>query len=215
MALFLNHSCNYKISAKVLKSIIKPSEMYWASYLFCFFLVLFSSCQTEQSQEPTTETSAVDSTDVLTNNSSTAKSTPVIFDSTQYKWQGNYLELSWSELSKVDFRREFVDSVGAEIDYPIFHDSLKVLDGKNIMVSGYIIPMEETGDETIIILSAFPYSQCFFCGLAGPESVIDIVPKGNMKRLKMDTKVTFKGKLKLNDTDLRYLYYILEEAELL
>lgn len=190
--------------------------MYWPSYFFFFFfLVLFSSCQTEKAPEQQNVVDTAINTNTQAESSTLANTTSVIFDSTRYNWQGKYLELSWMELSRLDFKREYVDSIGSDVDFPIFHDSLKVLDGKDIMVSGYIIPMEETGDETIVILSAFPYSQCFFCGLAGPESVIDIVPKGNLKRLKMDAKVTFKGKLKLNSTDLRYLYYILEGAELL
>lgn len=138
----------------------------------------------------------------------------VVFDSLSYEWEDGYLKLPWSLLAKVDFNKVYDDSIGADVDYPIFSDSLKLMNGRAVEVSGYIIPMEETGDETIVILSAFPYSQCFFCGLAGPESVIDVLPKDKMKRFKMDAQTTLRGRLRLNDTDLRYLYYILDDAEL-
>jgi len=55
----------------------------------------------------------------------------------------------------------------------------------------------------------------FFCGGAGPETVIDILPKNKLKkRLTTDEKITFKGKLRLNANDLDYLNYILDDAEL-
>ena len=81
--------------------------------------------------------------------------------------------------------------------------------------SGFVIPLEETADKTFVILSAFPYSQCFFCGQAGPESVIDILAESKLPRLSVDEKLTFRGRLRLNEDDLRYLNYILEEAELM
>lgn len=79
-----------------------------------------------------------------------------------------------------------------------------------------MIPVSETGDEEIFILSAFPYSQCFFCGQAGLESILDIQLKNEPQRnLKLDEQLNFKGKLRLNATDLDYLIYILDDAELI
>jgi hypothetical protein len=123
------------------------------------------------------------------------------------------IQLSWETLAAIDFEYSFVEELGAEVPFPIFTDTIKKLEGKWVEVEGYLIPVSETGDETIIVLSAFPYSQCFFCGGAGPESVIDILPASDPGKLKMDQVVAFRGKLKLNDSDFDYLNYILEEAE--
>lgn len=125
-----------------------------------------------------------------------------------------YIEVNWKNLSYVEFRDEYHDSLETYIFYPIFHESIQKLNGKQVQISGYVIPIEETGDENILVLSAFTFSNCFFCGMAGPETIMDIKLKSkSKKRWKMDEQTTFRGKLRLNDTDLYYLNYILEEAE--
>jgi hypothetical protein len=135
-------------------------------------------------------------------------------DSSAYAWEDGYLVLPWSTLAQVEFEWAYSEVAGGEVPFPVFNSTLKALQGHPVQVSGYAIPLEETGDETFVILSAFPYSQCFFCGMAGPESVIDILPGRKLPRLSVDDKTTFRGRLRLNDDDLRYLNYILDEAEL-
>ena len=63
------------------------------------------------------------------------------------------------------------------------------------------------------MLSANPYSSCFFCGQAGPESVMEIQLLKQYDGLRMDQVITFKGKLRLNADDIYQLNYILEDAE--
>ncbi len=125
-----------------------------------------------------------------------------------------YTEVNWKFLSRVKFDEVFNEEMDAYIPYPVFHPTIKAYDGKKVQLSGYVIPIDETGDEKILVLSAFPYANCFFCGNAGPETVMDVQTKKNYKAMKMDQAMTFRGKLKLNDKDLYYLNYILEEAEL-
>ena len=126
---------------------------------------------------------------------------------------GFYL-LNWNLLTRMKFNDKYNAEVGTYIPYPVFHPSVKRLSGQKVEVSGYVIPLEETGDENILVLSAYPYSSCFFCGAAGPESVMDIKLKVKAKRrFTIDERLTFRGTLNLNDSDLYYLNYILEEAE--
>jgi len=130
------------------------------------------------------------------------------------KNKAGYYDISWKMLSKVEFNEEFVDSLDAYVPFPIFSPEVKYLEDKNIEIKGYVIPIEETGDETLLVLSANPYSSCFFCGGAGPETVMDIKLQAKSKgRYKMDDMTTFRGRLRLNDSDLYYLNYILENAE--
>ena len=127
--------------------------------------------------------------------------------------QGFY-DINWKMLSKVEFNEVFIDTLDAYVPFPVFHPEIEYLDGKKIELNGYVIPIEETGDESILVLSANPYSSCFFCGGAGPETVMDIKLKTKAKkRFKQDDKTTFRGQLRLNDSDLYYLNYILENAE--
>ena len=64
------------------------------------------------------------------------------------------------------------------------------------------------------VLSAYPYSQCFFCGNAGPETVVELSFVGKQRRLQMDQLVTIKGKLKLNDSNIYQCNYIFEKPVL-
>jgi len=137
------------------------------------------------------------------------------FDPGRYNYKDGHIILTWEELAKVTFEEEYHEEVEEYIWRPIFSDTLKALNRKKVMVEGFVIPIEETGDETFVVLSGLPYLQCFFCGGAGPETVIDILPKNKLKkRLTTDEKITFKGKLRLNADDLLYLNYILDDAEL-
>ena len=98
---------------------------------------------------------------------------------------------------------------------PSFGAKVKALEGKVVEIEGYAIPINETGFEGTIVLSAMPYSQCFFCGLSGPESVMDIKTTKKIKDLKVDKKMKFRGKLKLNARDMSKLNYILNDAVLI
>ena len=127
---------------------------------------------------------------------------------------GHY-EINWKLLGKIDFEERYNEEVQDYIFYPIFHPQVKAFEGQKVQIKGYVIPFQETGSEDLIILSAFPFSNCFFCGNAGPESVMDIqLRKPLRKRLSQDDVVSFRGKLRLNDTDLYYLNYILEDAQI-
>jgi len=136
-------------------------------------------------------------------------------DTVSYTKIEGHLNISWQHLSKVDFEERINEELNTMVAYPIFHPSIKKLDGQKIQIKGYVIPLEETGDETIVILSAFPFTSCFFCGGAGPETVMDVQLKKQGFRFKQDAMLTFRGKLRLNDKDLDYLNYILDDAEVL
>lgn len=134
-------------------------------------------------------------------------------DTTRYQMKEGFYQVTWQHLSKVSFVDKMNEEYDAMVAYPVFQPSVKKLDGQKIQIKGYVIPLEETGDESIVILSAFPFTSCFFCGGAGPETVIDVQLKKQKTRFKQDDMISFRGKLRLNDSDLDYLNYILEEAE--
>ena len=94
---------------------------------------------------------------------------------------------------------------------PTFSPKIKALEGEEIFITGYLVPVDY--DANYYVLSRFPYANCFFCGGAGPESVVDLRIKGDHRMYKTDERLTFKGKLKLNDSDIYQLTYILEGAQ--
>ncbi len=132
----------------------------------------------------------------------------------QYEARDGLIFLSWKNLADVVFEWKYHEEMGRKILLPVFSPSLRAIEGREVQISGYVIPLEEAGVEEYTVLSAFPYTQCFFCGGAGPESVMDILPKEPPGRLRMDQKVSFRGRLRLNGQDLMYLNYILEDAVL-
>ncbi len=115
----------------------------------------------------------------------------------------------WTALGKISYETEMNEDLGAEVMIPIFNNEIKALNGKKVRIRGYVIPLEI--GEDYFVISAFPFNACFFCGAAGPETVMEIYLKQEFK-ISSET-VTLEGTLKLNDTDLHHLMYILEGAK--
>jgi len=120
--------------------------------------------------------------------------------------------ISWELLKNVEFDEIWSEEFQAYYMVPKFSNSVKVLDNKEVQIRGFIIPVDIVQD--YYVLSANPYSSCFFCGQAGPESVMEVQLIKKYEGLRMDQVITFKGKLKLNVDDIYQLNYILEDAEI-
>ncbi len=109
----------------------------------------------------------------------------------------------WYTLSKVEWQYKFSETYGQDIGYPSFSPEVKDLNGKEVTIKGFYMPVE-TEDESAIF-SAFPYANCFFCGGAGIESVLAVFMKKPQK-FDLDQQVMFKGKLELNDGETGLIY---------
>jgi len=120
-------------------------------------------------------------------------------------------KITWELLKDVTFHEVWSEEFQAYYMVPKFGKKVTSLDGKEIQIRGYVIPVDIVED--YYVLSANPYSSCFFCGNAGPESVMEIQLKRAYSGLRMDRVLTFKGKLRLNADDIYQLNYILEDAE--
>lgn len=95
---------------------------------------------------------------------------------------------------------------------PTFGEGPLAFEGKEVLITGYFIPLNE--DDMFFVLSANPYASCYFCGAAGPESIVEIWFKPeSIRRYKLDELLTLKGRLKLNASDVKHCNYILEGAE--
>jgi len=120
----------------------------------------------------------------------------------------------WLAFAKTKFDAKYNDKAGEYFLYPTFSADLKSMVGKEFSLEGYYLPIDVDGD-AYIILSKFPYSQCFFCGGAGPESIAEVFFKTKPEKFEPDQYIRVKGKLKLNDADLEHGNFILEDAELI
>lgn len=117
----------------------------------------------------------------------------------------------WTAFAKTKFDAKYNEKAGEYFLYPTFPADLKANVGKEIDLEGYYLPIDVDGD-AYIILSKFPYSQCFFCGGAGPESIAEIYFKVKPPKFEGDQFIRIKGKLKLNDADLEHGNFIVDEA---
>jgi hypothetical protein len=102
---------------------------------------------------------------------------------------------------------------------PLFTPEIKYYNNKTIEMQGYIIPNDivhgalgERGNGTTFMLSAYPTAACFFCKGAGPESVMEIIPKKPIPYSKNAVKI--KGRLELNENDYMKMAYLLKDAQL-
>ena len=73
-----------------------------------------------------------------------------------------------------------------------------------------MIPMDAMGIN--YALSKNPNAVCFFCGGAGPETVVQL-QLSEIKRYRTDDRLTFKGRLQMNKQDIYSLTYVLQNAE--
>ena len=170
--------------------------------VFGLMAVFLFSCRQNQDAAVTDSTTPVKDTVKIT------------LDSAAYRWEGDKILVNWDDLLDIRFEKkphELLDSV----DIPVFNDRVKALDGRDVIVEGFYIPVEETGDENIVILSAYPFAECFFCGQAGVESIIDVLINEKLPTIKTDTKVRFSGKFRTNPDNFDYLIYILDDARYL
>ena len=117
----------------------------------------------------------------------------------------------WVSFARTKFEAKYNEKAQEYFMSPEFPVELKSLVGKEINLEGYYLPIDVDGD-AYIILSKFPYSQCFFCGGAGPESIAEVSFKEKPGKFDADQYIRVKGKLKLNATDLEHGNFILEDA---
>lgn len=119
----------------------------------------------------------------------------------------------WGLLSSVEIVRGFDDFMGAEIDQPNFSGQLKLREGKELTIEGFIVPLQQDTDQDYFILSRFPYQSCFFCGGAGPETVVEVYSDRAFRYT--DERVRVTGTLRLNRNNPLQLFYILEDCEVI
>lgn len=126
--------------------------------------------------------------------------------------QSGTTESLWKTLAKITYKKEYDEFLGFKIDKPVFSEEIKALNGKVVTVKGFIIPVEGYKGHKEFILSAFPYSMCFFCGGAGPESVMEV---SAIEPIEYSAEsIVISGTLMLNNDDVNKLMYSLEDAKL-
>ncbi|MFT4534825.1 MAG: hypothetical protein ACJA1A_001235 [Saprospiraceae bacterium] len=121
-------------------------------------------------------------------------------------------EGSWNMLAMVTFQRTFDEEFGIDVQKPIISPIILAMDGKEIVLEGYIIPLTGKIKQSHFMLSKFTQNMCFFCGKAGPETAAQVFTKGGKKIAFTDEKVKVRGILRVNVTDVTSLLYTIEDG---
>jgi len=119
-------------------------------------------------------------------------------------------KVSWEDLSKVKFVEKYFPKYKQKFLTPNFSASVKALEGQKITIKGYFLDLDPGGK--MYVLSKGPMSSCFFCGVGGPETAIELQFKSKPS-FRTDDIIEATGILKLNTDDVEHFNYILVQSE--
>lgn len=118
--------------------------------------------------------------------------------------------ITWQILNELEYKEAPHDVYGT-VYLPTFSKPIKKFANKQVIIRGYLVPV----DKTTWALSKNTYAACFFCGKAGPETVLGLKFKGDPGKLKMDANALITGKFILNGTDVDDWMYSLVDVEII
>ena len=130
----------------------------------------------------------------------------VVFSSSFAKAQE---QLTWEDFADVNFVPEYNEKYGVNFLMPTFGEKIMSYSGKQVNIKGYFLDISGSGE--IFLLSQNPLASCFFCGAAGPETIIEVSFK-EKPPFKTDQIITVTGVLELNRDNVDHCNYILNEA---
>ncbi|AKA36257.1 hypothetical protein [Flagellimonas lutaonensis] len=117
--------------------------------------------------------------------------------------------LTWEDFADVNFEPVYNKKYDVHFLMPKFGEKIQSYRGKKISITGYFLDISGTGE--VFLVSQNPMASCFFCGAAGPETIIEVDFK-EKPPFRTDQVVTVTGVLELNRNDVDHCNYILKEA---
>tara|TARA_B100000767_G_C19661415_1_gene491131 strand:- start:417 stop:773 length:357 start_codon:yes stop_codon:yes gene_type:complete len=115
-------------------------------------------------------------------------------------------------LSSTTFTEYYEESKGIWTLEGVFPKPIEKLNGIQVSITGYVLPLNVK--ERSYVLSAYPYSSCYFCGGAGPESIVGLKITDLKKIIETDAVRTFSGILELEKRPKNGFYFTLNNARL-
>lgn len=115
--------------------------------------------------------------------------------------------LTWKLLAEIKYEKKKHPKYG-EVQFPIVNDKVKAKGKKKVYISGFIVPI----DSKSYAISKNVFAACFFCGKAGPESIVGLKFKGATPKLKTDQYVTVEGSFRYNETDADDWIYNIDDV---
>ena len=119
------------------------------------------------------------------------------------------LKLSWKDIIDVYAKEVSFSEKNPALAIKGQGKSLKDIEEKVITITGYFLDLDPDGEWFMV--SKNPFATCFFCGGAGPETVLELIKFKNVKRkFKTDDIVEVTGTLKMiveNEDDVAFVLY--------
>lgn len=115
-------------------------------------------------------------------------------------------KLTWDDFADVNFEPVYSEKYEIHFLTPKFGEKIKAHQGEKVSITGYFLDI--SGDGDIYLVSENPMASCFFCGAAGPETIVE-ARFTEKPPFKTDQVVTVTGTLKLNTNNVNSLNYIL------
>lgn len=114
--------------------------------------------------------------------------------------------VSWELISSVETR----EGASGMLE-PLFDDDIRALDGEQVKLQGFMMPLDNSERQRHFLVSRTPPS-CFFCLPGGPETVVEV---------ELDEPLAFtfdpivlSGRMQLMENSDMGLFYRLDDAEL-
>ena len=124
-----------------------------------------------------------------------------------FVWQKNKInatEINWQMLEQIRFIPTLDTLINQMVKLPAFNNALIKLEGKQVSVTGFYIPMAMNSNK--FALSKNPNKSCFFCGRSNIETIMIVYSKDKMIDLDDDEVITIEGKLQLTKSYNDFIY---------
>ncbi len=95
---------------------------------------------------------------------------------------------------------------------PFFPTALKALDGKEVVISGYMVPIHAGRRHHHFMLSVLPVFQCMFCGQDGIPAMVEVRVNQGKKIMFTEEPMTITGTVFLNASDENHSEIQLHQA---
>ena len=118
-------------------------------------------------------------------------------------------QLDWDDFADVNFEPVYNEKYDVYFLMPKFGEKIQSYRGKQVSITGYFLDISGSGE--VFLVSKNPMASCFFCGAAGPETVIEVSFE-ERPPFRTDQVVTITGVLELNRNNVNHCNYILKEA---
>ncbi|MCL7986379.1 hypothetical protein M8998_00335 [Sphingobacterium sp. lm-10] len=104
---------------------------------------------------------------------------------------------------------------GKKVYTPYFPPKLSAMNGKTVILKGYVIPIKAGIRHNKFLLSVLPIDQCMFCGQNGIPAMIEVTLSDDKKIRASERPIQIKGKTVLNKEDKSRVEILINNAQLM